>query len=59
VPRLYIHFPRQHTRRHASRDLSHWDIIISQEGLVSEGEFVLSVGFSSRDFVETATLTIV
>lgn len=40
------------------RDLSYWDII-SQQWLIPEGEFVLSAGFSSRDFVETATLTVV
>jgi beta-glucosidase len=30
------------------RDLSYWDVV-SQEWLIPEGEFVVSVGFSSRD----------
>jgi beta-glucosidase len=40
------------------RDLSYWDID-SQEWLIPEGEFTLHVGFSSRDLIETATLTVV
>lgn len=40
------------------RDLSYWDIN-AQQWLIPEGEFVLSVGFSSRDLVETTTLTVV
>ncbi|CAG7961904.1 unnamed protein product [Penicillium nalgiovense] len=38
------------------RDLSYWDIV-SQKWLVPEGEFVLSVGFSSRDLKEVAKIT--
>lgn len=40
------------------RDLSYWDIV-SQQWLIPEGEFTLSAGFSSRDLVEVAQLTVV
>lgn len=40
------------------RDLSYWDVD-EQQWLIPTGEFTLSVGFSSRDLVETATLTVV
>lgn len=40
------------------RDLSYWDID-AQQWLIPEGEFILHVGFSSRDLVETASLTII
>ncbi|EXK77894.1 beta-glucosidase G [Fusarium oxysporum f. sp. raphani 54005] len=38
------------------RDLSYWDII-SQEWVIPEGEFIISVGFSSRDLKETIRIT--
>lgn len=38
------------------RDLSYWDII-SQQWLIPEGEFVVSVGFSSRDLKEVTRIT--
>ncbi|KAF5011192.1 hypothetical protein FDECE_2678 [Fusarium decemcellulare] len=38
------------------RDLSYWDIV-SQEWLIPEGEFVVSVGFSSRDLKEVTRIT--
>lgn len=38
------------------RDLSYWDVV-SQEWLIPEGEFTLSVGFSSRDLRVTANIT--
>lgn len=40
------------------RDLSYWDVI-SQQWLIPEGEFMIHVGFSSRDLIETARLTVV
>ncbi|KAI9150621.1 putative beta-glucosidase G [Paramyrothecium foliicola] len=40
------------------RDLSYWDVV-SQQWLIPEGEFTLSVGFSSRKLTETAKLTVV
>ncbi|KAH6685809.1 beta-glucosidase [Plectosphaerella plurivora] len=40
------------------RDLSYWDVT-SQQWLIPEGEFTLHVGFSSRDLVQTASLTVV
>ncbi|KAL3469791.1 glycosyl hydrolase family 3 N terminal domain-containing protein [Aspergillus californicus] len=38
------------------RDLSYWDII-SQQWLIPEGEFVIRVGFSSRDLTEVTRIT--
>ncbi|KAJ5408302.1 Glycoside hydrolase family 3 [Penicillium cosmopolitanum] len=38
------------------RDLSYWDIV-SQKWLIPEGEFILRVGFSSRDLKEVAQIT--
>ncbi|KAL2786985.1 putative beta-glucosidase G [Aspergillus keveii] len=38
------------------RDLSYWDVV-SQEWLIPEGEFVVRVGFSSRDLRETVRIT--
>lgn len=38
------------------RDLSYWDII-AQKWLIPEGEFVISVGFSSRDLKEVTKIT--
>ena len=38
------------------RDLSYWDIV-SQKWLIPEGEFILRVGFSSRDLKEVAKIT--
>lgn len=38
------------------RDISYWDVA-SQNWLIPEGEFTISVGFSSRDLVEVATFT--
>ncbi|SPO01842.1 Probable beta-glucosidase G [Cephalotrichum gorgonifer] len=38
------------------RDLSYWDVV-SQEWLIPAGEFVLSVGFSSRDLKEVVKIT--
>ncbi|KAI1837789.1 hypothetical protein DTO006G1_4552 [Penicillium roqueforti] len=38
------------------RDLSYWDIV-SQQWLIPEGEFVLRVGFSSRDLKEVTKIT--
>lgn len=38
------------------RDLSYWDVE-SQEWLIPEGEFTLSVGFSSRDLKQFAKIT--
>ncbi|KAM5344885.1 hypothetical protein ACJ41O_010747 [Fusarium nematophilum] len=38
------------------RDLSYWDIV-AQEWLIPEGEFIVSVGFSSRDLKEVAKIT--
>lgn len=38
------------------RDLSYWDIV-SQQWLIPDGDFTVSVGFSSRDLVEIATFT--
>lgn len=40
------------------RDLSYWDVQ-AQQWLIPEGEFTLHLGFSSRNLIETATLTIV
>ncbi|KAK6076215.1 beta-glucosidase g [Seiridium cupressi] len=40
------------------RDLSYWDII-SQQWLIPTGEFDLSVGFSSRDLKQVASVTLV
>ncbi|KAL5342479.1 glycoside hydrolase superfamily [Aspergillus crustosus] len=36
----------------ARRDLSYWDVV-SQDWVIPEGEFVVRVGFSSRDLVES------
>jgi beta-glucosidase len=38
------------------RDLSYWDVV-SQEWLIPEGDFTLSVGFSSRDLKVTTNIT--
>ncbi|KAL4927617.1 beta-glucosidase [Aspergillus undulatus] len=38
------------------RDLSYWDIV-SQQWLIPEGEFVIRVGWSSRDLKETTRIT--
>ncbi|KAL5356253.1 putative beta-glucosidase G [Aspergillus floccosus] len=38
------------------RDLSYWDVV-SQQWLIPEGEFVIRVGFSSRDLKETVRIT--
>ncbi|KAH7317084.1 beta-glucosidase [Stachybotrys elegans] len=38
------------------RDLSYWDVN-AQDWVIPKGEFVLSVGFSSRDLPVTTTLT--
>ncbi|KAE8380469.1 putative beta-glucosidase G [Aspergillus bertholletiae] len=38
------------------RDLSYWDVV-SQEWLIPEGEFVIRVGFSSRDLKEVTKIT--
>jgi beta-glucosidase len=38
------------------RDLSYWDII-SQEWVIPEGEYTISVGFSSRDLKEAIRIT--
>ncbi|KAG2417110.1 beta-glucosidase [Aspergillus terreus] len=38
------------------RDLSYWDVV-SQQWLIPEGEFVISVGFSSRDLREVVRIT--
>lgn len=38
------------------RDISYWDII-SQQWLIPSGEFTISVGFSSRDFKQVASIT--
>ena len=38
------------------RDLSYWDVMV-QDWVIPEGEFTLSVGFSSRDLQKTATIT--
>lgn len=40
----------------ARRDLSYWDVV-SQKWLIPAGEFTLSVGFSSRDLKQVATVT--
>ncbi|KAL4862485.1 hypothetical protein BDV12DRAFT_207188 [Aspergillus spectabilis] len=40
----------------ARRDLSYWDIV-SQDWLIPEGEFVVRVGFSSRDLEEEVRIT--
>ncbi|KAF4126206.1 beta-glucosidase [Geosmithia morbida] len=40
------------------RDLSYWDIK-SQQWLIPEGEFTLSVGFSSRDLKQSTKVTVV
>jgi len=40
------------------RDLSYWDVIV-QEWVVPSGEFVVSVGFSSRDIKLTGGMTVV
>lgn len=37
------------------RDLSYWDVV-SQQWLIPEGEFTLSVGFSSRDLKATTKI---
>ncbi|KAJ4048995.1 hypothetical protein NW756_006208 [Fusarium oxysporum] len=37
------------------RDISFWDIV-TQQWVVPEGEFTVSVGFSSRDLIESATV---
>jgi beta-glucosidase len=37
------------------RDLSYWDVV-SQQWLIPEGEFVISVGFSSRDLEEVISI---
>ena len=38
------------------RDLSYWDVV-GQQWLIPEGQFTLRAGFSSRDLVESATIT--
>ncbi|KAL3457009.1 putative beta-glucosidase G [Aspergillus heterothallicus] len=38
------------------RDLSYWDVV-SQDWLIPSGEFVVRVGFSSRDLRETVRIT--
>ncbi|KAJ5882328.1 Glycoside hydrolase family 3 [Penicillium soppii] len=38
------------------RDLSYWDVV-SQKWIIPEGEFVVRVGFSSRDLREVAKIT--
>lgn len=38
------------------RDISFWDII-TQEWLIPSGDFTLNVGFSSRDFKDTLTIS--
>ncbi|KAH8897404.1 beta-glucosidase-related glycosidase [Thozetella sp. PMI_491] len=38
------------------RDLSYWDIV-SQEWLIADGEYTISVGFSSRDLKAVTTIT--
>lgn len=38
------------------RDLSYWDVV-AQQWLIPEGRFTLRAGFSSRDLVESATIT--
>ncbi|KAF3398431.1 putative beta-glucosidase G [Penicillium rolfsii] len=38
------------------RDLSYWDIL-SQQWLIPEGEFIIRVGFSSRDLKEEMKIT--
>jgi beta-glucosidase len=38
------------------RDLSYWDVV-SQQWLIPDGDFTVSVGFSSRDLVEVDTFT--
>ncbi|KAG0156023.1 hypothetical protein PDIDSM_3199 [Penicillium digitatum] len=38
------------------RDLSYWDVV-SQKWLIPEGEFVLRVGFSSRDLKEVTKIS--
>jgi beta-glucosidase len=40
------------------RDLSYWDVV-SQEWIIPSGEFIFSVGFSSRDLQVTERLTVV
>lgn len=40
------------------RDLSYWDLV-SQQWLIPTGDFVVSVGFSSRDVRETTKVTAV
>jgi beta-glucosidase len=40
------------------RDLSYWDIV-SQQWVISEGEFTIYVGFSSRNLVCQDTVTVV
>jgi beta-glucosidase len=37
------------------RDLSYWDVV-SQQWLIPEGEFVIGVGFSSRDLEEVISI---
>ncbi|TVY75246.1 putative beta-glucosidase G [Fusarium oxysporum f. sp. cubense] len=37
------------------RDISFWDIV-TQQWVIPEGEFTVSVGFSSRDLIESATV---
>ncbi|KAM0270425.1 hypothetical protein ACHAQH_009460 [Verticillium albo-atrum] len=38
------------------RDLSYWDVV-SQQWMIPQGDFKLSVGSSSRDLVETTSIT--
>ncbi|KID81997.1 Glycoside hydrolase, family 3 [Metarhizium guizhouense ARSEF 977] len=38
------------------RDMSYWDVV-SQQWLIPHGEFVINVGFSSRDIIKTTTIT--
>lgn len=38
------------------RDLSYWDVV-SQDWVIPTGDFTVSVGFSSRDLVQVATVT--
>ncbi|KAI9367460.1 putative beta-glucosidase G [Aspergillus egyptiacus] len=40
------------------RDLSYWDVGV-QDWVIPEGEFVVHVGFSSRDLVEEVAFTVV
>jgi len=40
------------------RDLSYWDVV-TQDWIIPAGEFTLSLGFSSRDFKLTTSLTVI